>query len=299
MIEIKPTLNGTYCRIIHVDHPNNNIGIISPSDGELSVKEWLFEQIHPNNFTWEEGCGRHGGRGFIFHTSNHIDFSSTIQFLIDWCRDKRFSLRLETDCHSQQKPVKSSKKQPAKKLIETNLEEVKQSFIDLNKGLDGLKNNNVIRSQRFIGEIGEWIAEQLFPGYLRAAGTSNKGWDLKDQNGDRLQIKTHAKSSDNNFHYTPIGNNTDFDYLVIIVLNETFQLRKCYKVPVVNVKDLIVNKHINWEKLEKNGYRFGFEEILKEKNLDYLIENRELNTPSLLLLADGAVIPTEGRNLLR
>lgn len=85
MISIKYTEDKSYIRITNPTSEAHNIGYISPSDGELSVKPELMEMINKVNLTsifdWEKGCGRHDGSNYEAHSTNHLNIHCTIQFI--------------------------------------------------------------------------------------------------------------------------------------------------------------------------------------------------------------------------
>ena len=85
MISIKYTEDKNYIRITNPTSESHNIGYISPSDGELSVKSDLMKLFKNSNldslFDWHSGCGRHGGISYEAHTTNHISVVCTINFI--------------------------------------------------------------------------------------------------------------------------------------------------------------------------------------------------------------------------
>ena len=85
MISIKYTEDRNYIRITNPTSEIHNIGYISPSDGELSVKSDLMKLIKDTNlnsfFDWQSGCGRHGGTSYEAHTVNHLSVDCTINYI--------------------------------------------------------------------------------------------------------------------------------------------------------------------------------------------------------------------------
>jgi hypothetical protein len=85
MISIKYTEDRNYIRISNPISESHNIGYISPSDGELSVKSDLMNLIKniglDNLFDWKSGSGRHGGTSYESHTTNHLSVDCTINFI--------------------------------------------------------------------------------------------------------------------------------------------------------------------------------------------------------------------------
>ena len=85
MIEIKYTIGKSYIRITHPDLPERNFGYISPRDGQISVKEVLWQMIIvsgiDNPYQWQKGCGRHGGTNYYLHTVNSNSLKYSISFI--------------------------------------------------------------------------------------------------------------------------------------------------------------------------------------------------------------------------
>ncbi len=85
MISIKYTEDRSYIRITNPTSESHNIGYISPSDGELSVKSDLMNLIKDvgldNLFDWQFDSGRHGGTSYEAHTTNHLSVDCTINFI--------------------------------------------------------------------------------------------------------------------------------------------------------------------------------------------------------------------------
>jgi hypothetical protein len=114
----------------------------------------------------------------------------------------------------------------------------------------------IIRSERLTGEIGEYLAELQFPMAKRAGTTSNKGWDLILPDGNKIQVKTHAKGAANKARWTEVRHIEAFDILLIVVLSTNYSLREIYQVPRDELEKLAKKNHrevaiINWDKLRK------------------------------------------------
>lgn len=99
--------------------------------------------------------------------------------------------------------------------------------------LDELKQRQVIRSKNNpTGDYAEWlVASKLC---LVLEKNSAKGFDAKDLQGLRYQIKGRRVTSDNKS--TQLGvirdlDGGDFDFLVAIVFDEAWQVRSAAKIP--------------------------------------------------------------------
>lgn len=111
----------------------------------------------------------------------------------------------------------------------------------------------VIRSERLVGEIGEWLFTAIYGG-TRATSSSQKGWDVK-LDEKRVQVKTHAKGDKNNARWTELNyDNNAFDEIAILVFTRTFHLKEFYRAPSVTVMQRAENsgkqKIVKWDKLK-------------------------------------------------
>lgn len=79
--------------------------------------------------------------------------------------------------------------------------EIREAINRLVEAKQDLKNLGVLRSERTIGEYGEWFAEKL-TGAERKGSTSRKGFDLILNNTWKIQVKAHAKGDGNNARWT-------------------------------------------------------------------------------------------------
>ncbi len=114
-------------------------------------------------------------------------------------------------------------------------------FCDAKKAL---RERGVIRSERFTGELGEWLVETAHRGQ-RAEGTTQKGWDIKlmcDGEPLKLQVKAHAKGDNNPAAWTNISRDSleHFDRLVIVVMTNDYFIKQWLEIPVEDVGRLIV-----------------------------------------------------------
>jgi hypothetical protein len=117
-------------------------------------------------------------------------------------------------------------------------------LIQFSEAKNTLRERGVIRSERFTGELGEWLVETAHRGQ-RAKGTTQKGWDIKlgcDGNSTRLQVKAHAKGNNNPARWTNISPDSleHFDRLVIVVMTSDYYIKEWLEIPVGDVRQLIV-----------------------------------------------------------
>ncbi len=108
-----------------------------------------------------------------------------------------------------------------------------------------LRELDVIRSERLVGELGEWFAEAVFGG-ARAVSTSEKGHDIINR-GRKVQVKTHAKGDNNNARWTEFKyRRGEFDDFIIIVMTKEFRLKEVYHIP-----EEVVFERINEDKKQR------------------------------------------------
>lgn len=100
----------------------------------------------------------------------------------------------------------------------------------LSDALAVLRTCGVIRSTRFVGDIGEWYVATLYGGHL-AKSRVQTGWDvLEPSTGARLQVKTQTFDRRNQWNYLSTSPDA-FDRLVVVLLTEALTLRDLYSIP--------------------------------------------------------------------
>lgn len=104
-------------------------------------------------------------------------------------------------------------------------EELLQKFAQLS---DNLFDLGIIRTDNFVGEIGEYIACRHFE--LNKLSRSSKGADGISKAGERYQIKSTVTGL--NIRYNLKGLNTVFfDYLVIVFFDKNLRLQRLIRIP--------------------------------------------------------------------
>ena len=83
------------------------------------------------------------------------------------------------------------------------------------------------------GEIGEVKASNLLK-LKRALGNINEGFDSIDLGGQRVQIKTriHLRNSERTSAFT----NFNFDYALLVLLSDEYELIKIYKASCIDIQ---------------------------------------------------------------
>ena len=113
-----------------------------------------------------------------------------------------------------------------------------------------LRQLGVLRSERFTGELGEWLVEVAYQG-KRAEGTTQKGWDVEvsaDGTRSLIQVKTHAKGKKNNAEWTEVRPDCLelFDRLVIVVMSDDYYVKRWFDVPKLVLRKALVQSGKSW-----------------------------------------------------
>ena len=121
---------------------------------------------------------------------------------------------------------------------EQTVRQVLQALTEIQDGMENLRNLGAIRSQKVVGDLGEWLVAQVFNGEL-AASKGNPGWDVI-ADGERISVKAHAKAGDNSTRWTgfpeqPAG----VDTIAVVVFSTAFRVLEFYKVPLEKLRRLL------------------------------------------------------------
>lgn len=129
------------------------------------------------------------------------------------------------------------------------IKETVQIYIQAKKKLREL---DVLRSERLTGEFGEWFAEKLTSAN-RAPSTTQSGWDLI-RDGEKFQVKTHAKSESNKARWTEWKySEKKFDFLVLLIFSQELSLREAYIIPY-EIAEKRINKNLKQVVLKWDDY---------------------------------------------
>jgi hypothetical protein len=126
-----------------------------------------------------------------------------------------------------------------------------EAIAQLSNALEVLRRSKVIRSARFVGDLGEWYVATLYDGELPRS-QAQKGWDVIEKStGQRLQVKTQTFDSTNQWNYLTTPPEL-FDRLVIVVLTTTLLIRDMYDIPAQELP-----KVLRIGKERRHIYRFA------------------------------------------
>jgi hypothetical protein len=151
------------------------------------------------------------------------------------------------------------------------MKDIRKLLDSIYKAKVKLKQKGVLRSERFTGELGEWLAECAYGG-KRAKATSQKGWDitLTNKNGSQLlQVRTHAKGKTNTAAWTEIKPDSIelFDRLIIIVLSDDFFIKEWYDIPKESLRRLLTQSGKSWVVYWKDARLHKHQKIPRAKTI--------------------------------
>ena len=80
------------------------------------------------------------------------------------------------------------------------------------KSVANLQNNNIARSDKVLGDIGEWICAKKYGLILESSGR-HPGYDGKIDN-EKVQVKVHNSPQGTNLS---VGDPEQYDHLIILI----------------------------------------------------------------------------------
>jgi hypothetical protein len=132
-------------------------------------------------------------------------------------------------------------------------EELFQLYADL---LEEFRQRKLTRTNNNpVADYAEKLITQKF-GFIQA-NKEAKGYDAKDQQGCKYQIKGRRVTRYNNSRQLGVIRNLDeqlFDFLIAAIFNESFAVQEIWKIPFTTVKKYAKeNKHQNGHILQLRG----------------------------------------------
>ena len=130
------------------------------------------------------------------------------------------------------------------------MKDIIEAINSLHESVEKLKSLDVIRSQKWKDDYGEWLVTKLFDGHL-AKSKTQKGWDV-DIAGSKVQVKTSFIPKTGS-EYTRCSLEKDFDELIIVGLTDNMRIGKIFELSKENLIPLIRNgreSRVNWSDLE-------------------------------------------------
>jgi hypothetical protein len=129
--------------------------------------------------------------------------------------------------------------------------------------VQNLKDEKIIRSSKYSGDIGEYICQELY-GLNLSVNQREVGYDALDSNNTKYQIKVNNSVQKTN---QDIGNISSYDRLLLLVTNESRMFDKRYENAFMLIYNIPVHE-LSGNYIAKSALRF----IRPDKFLD-----RELN----------------------
>ena len=117
--------------------------------------------------------------------------------------------------------------------------------------LTQLRSRGVIRTKNNpVGDYAEWLVSKALG--MTLLSNSSAGADAIDTDGKKVQIKARRVTSDNPSRQLSALRNyeaADFDYLIAVIFDETYNILDAYKIPQELIRDYArhsdhVNAHI-------------------------------------------------------
>jgi len=104
---------------------------------------------------------------------------------------------------------------------EDKKEAIKKAIKDFFSAVDILKELDVMRSDRYLGDLGEYLARQCDYNIELAKNLRNKGYDGTSKSGEKVEVKFHNSTKGRN---VSLGDPNTYGY-VIVVLGPKSRLR--------------------------------------------------------------------------
>jgi len=101
-----------------------------------------------------------------------------------------------------------------------------------------MRTRGIIRTKNVVGDLGEWYAKHIYStlgprGPIFLLKTNNRDVDAKDASGSTYSIKAASLSSTRtsafNFSKDHVASYRIFDYLVVVRVDDSFQLHSVYE----------------------------------------------------------------------
>ena len=118
------------------------------------------------------------------------------------------------------------------KALTLSNEQLIENIIDLSLEYKG----RFCKSLGITGEVGEYKASRLLK-LKRVSGNINKGFDAIDTQGKKVQIKTRIYSR--NSERTSAFTNFDFDYAILVLLSDKYEITEIYKARCKDIQNKI------------------------------------------------------------
>jgi hypothetical protein len=128
------------------------------------------------------------------------------------------------------------------------IDEVLAAIAKITEGIDRLKSLGVVRSRKTYADLAEWLVREAFGGSL-AACKNQPDWDVACDDG-RVQVRSHSKAVENPNRWS--STKGTYDWLVIVVFNESLRIAELYRVPASDVQKVKKPKEtVAWDDVQQ------------------------------------------------
>jgi len=145
----------------------------------------------------------------------------------------------------------------------SNLPAIEIALQNLRNARQTLRELNVMNHEKSVHcELAEWFVAEWTNG-TRAKSGNQKGWDIELGNGEKVQVKAHAKAITNNSPWTTLSNHTDgVSEMMIIIFDIHYKIDEVFRIKIQDALMLCnKNREIQWSKLRKEGKEIGKKEF--------------------------------------
>jgi hypothetical protein len=132
---------------------------------------------------------------------------------------------------------------------------IQVALADFLKAWIKLKALGIVNNKKdFTSQLGEFIVANFYEGRV-ALNSIQKYWDVELNDGNKIQVKTHAKATTNKNQWTAVPYLADarIDLFVIVVFTEDYKLKHFFSVPWSRLFELsvqdITRRLVRWNRL--------------------------------------------------
>lgn len=129
-----------------------------------------------------------------------------------------------------------------------------------------LKKEGVIRHEKTIHcELAEWLIAEYLSG-TRAISGNQKGWDIQLENGDKIQVKSHAKARTNASNWTTLSKDPNgAKEIFIVVFSSDYFILEIFRISTKEAYELCNSKkEVTWVQLRKKGKSLNLKNFKKQ-----------------------------------
>lgn len=133
-----------------------------------------------------------------------------------------------------------------------NVGEILRAIQQFCEAAGRLSELRVIRTKKFVGDIGEWIVARALRVDL-PPNPSEKGWDVKMSTGERVQVKTFTTNPSQKPSMPTLRRLSEegrgYDSLAIVILDASYLIRNLWIAPLPEWK-LALGGNNKWKEVK-------------------------------------------------